>query len=261
VNVLVGNPMIPSITAVVDANCNSSNTGGASVNITNGNAPFNYSWSGTTQSGSSVNNLFAGNQTVTIVDAVGCTETLNFIINEPPALSITNISLPQEICPGANAQINATGAGGSTNYIYTWYHNGVQVGQGQSISVTPTSSSTEYCVILTEQCGSPSATACTQVTWPEHITPTFTSDTTRGCNPTQIFFENTTDSELLTNVYFQFGNGNSVNVSPNQNFNNTYTYSGSFNIQMTVTTVNGCVYDTTYMNYIEIGEFPTANFS
>lgn len=257
----IGNPMTPAVNNIIDANCNSSNTGGATVNIANGNAPFTYSWSGSTQTGATVTNLFAGNQTVTITDAVGCTETLTFSIDQPPALSITTISNPQEICPGSNAQLSATGAGGSTPYIYTWFNNGVQVGQGQTITATPTTDSTEYCVVLTEQCGSPSATACTQVTWPEHITPTFESDTTRGCNPTQINFQNTTDSELVANILFQFGDGTSITVNPTQTFNNTYTYGGSFNIQMTVTTLNGCVYDTTYLNYIEIGEFPVANFS
>lgn len=261
VTVQIGNPMIASVNSIIDASCNSSNTGGATVNVTNGNAPFNYSWSGSNQSGNSVNNLFAGNQTVTITDAVGCTETLSFTINEPPALSITNISLPQEVCPGASAQLTATGAGGSSPYIFTWFNNGVQVGQGSTVSLTPNSSNTEYCVVLTEQCGSPSATACTQVTWPAHITPTFSADTTRGCNPTQINFQNTTASNLVSSVFFQFGDGSSVIVNPNQLFNNTYTYGGNFNIQMTVTTVNGCVYDTTYFNHIQIGEFPIANFS
>lgn len=261
VTVQVGNPMIPSFTNIFDANCNSSNTGGATVAVANGNAPFTYVWSGSNQNSNSVSDLFAGEQSVTITDAVGCTETLTFTINEPPALEVTNISLPQEICPGANTQLTASGSGGSTPYTFTWFDNGIQVGQGTSVTVTPNSSSTQYCVVLTEQCGSPSATACTQVTWPPHITPTFSSDTTRGCNPTQINFQNTTASDVVANINFQFGDGNGIDVNPNQNFNNTYTSAGLYNIQMTVTTVNGCVYDTTYWDYIEIGEYPEANFS
>jgi gliding motility-associated-like protein len=262
ITVQVGNPMVPSVTNIIDVNCHSFNNGGATANVVNGNAPFTYDWSGSSQSGSVVNNLFAGNHTVLITDALGCNATVNFTVNQPPALTVSNISLPQEICPGASANISATGSGGSTPYIYNWFdNNGVPVGQGSTITVTPNGYNTQYCVVLSEQCGSPTASACTQVSWPEHITPTFWADTTAGCNPTQIAFQNTTASSLVNSIFFQFGNGNSVTVNPTQIFNNTYTYGGLFNIQMTVTTVNGCVYDTTYWNHIEIGEYPTANFS
>lgn len=260
VTVQVGNPMVASINNIIDANCNSSNTGGATVSITSGNAPYLYSWSGTPQWQATVNNLFAGQHTVLITDAVGCTETLSFTINEPPPLIITSISPPQEICPGANATLTASAVGGSTPYIYTWYNNGIQVAQGQTVSVTPTSGNTQYCLVLTEECGSPSATLCTTVTWPEHITPTFATDTTRGCVPARINFVNTTASNLISNILVQFGNGNATTITPNQGFSNLYNNSGSYNIQMTVTTINGCVYDTTYWDYIQVGDNPVANF-
>jgi gliding motility-associated-like protein len=115
--------------------------------------------------------------------------------------------------------------------------------------------------VLTEQCGSPADTLCTTVSWPEDIIPSFISDTTRGCNPTTISFQNTTESSLIANIFFQFGDGSSVNVGPTQPFTHTYTYAGEFTPQMTVTTINGCVYTQSFPNYIQIGDYPTANFS
>jgi gliding motility-associated-like protein len=135
------------------------------------------------------------------------------------------------------------------------------VTQGQNVVVTPNAYFTEYCVVLSEQCGSPTDTLCTVVTWPVDIIPTFITDTTRGCNPTTINFQNTTESNLIANIFFQFGDGSSVNVAPTQPFSHTYTYAGSFTPQMTITTINGCVYSASFPNYIEVGDYPRANFS
>jgi gliding motility-associated-like protein len=261
VTVTVDNPMQPSIVAQTDVTCHASNTGTATVGITNGTAPFIYNWSGSSSTTEFANDLFVGNHTVDVSDANGCTAQLSFTLSEPPALQITGISIPQEICPGADANLSAQGIGGSTPYTYTWYVDNTQVAQGQNVVATPTSYLTTYCVVLTEQCGSPADTLCTTVSWPEDIIPSFISDTTRGCNPTTISFQNTTESSLIANIFFQFGDGSSVNVGPTQPFTHTYTYAGEFTPQMTVTTINGCVYTQSFPNYIQIGDYPTANFS
>ncbi len=261
VTVTVDNPMQPSIVAQTDVTCHASNNGTATVGITNGSAPFNYIWSGSSSTTDFANDLFVGSHTVDITDANGCTAQLSFTLSEPPALQITGISIPQEICPGADANLSAQGIGGSTPYTYTWYVDNTQVAQGQNVVVTPASYLTTYCVVLTEECGSPADTLCTTVSWPQDIIPAFSSDTTRGCNPIIISFQNTTESILIANIFFQFGDGSSVNVGPTQPFTHTYTYAGEFTPQMTVTTINGCVYTQSFPNYIQIGDYPTANFS
>jgi gliding motility-associated-like protein len=261
VTVQVDNPMEPSIINQTDVTCHASNNGTATVGIVNGSEPFNFVWSGSNSTSSMANDLFVGDHTVFITDANGCSAQLSFSLSEPPALELTGISIPQEICVGATANLSAQGIGGSTPYTFTWYSNGVQVTQGQNVVVTPNAYFTEYCVVLSEQCGSPTDTLCTVVTWPADIIPSFTSDTTRGCNPTTINFQNTTESNLIANIFFEFGDGSSVNVGPTQPFTHTYTYAGSFTPQMTITTINGCVYSASFPNYIEISDYPSANFS
>jgi gliding motility-associated-like protein len=261
VTVQVGNPMVPSLGSIVDVNCNSSNNGGASVTVTGGNQPFTYSWSGSNLNTQIVNDLYAGQQTVTVTDAVGCTETLDFTINEPPPLVIANITPPQEVCPGDAAALSAIGSGGSTSYMYSWFQGTTNFSQEQNVVVNPEGTLTEYCVVLNELCGSPADTACTFVKWPEQITPTFASDTTRGCNPTEITFINTTPSPFIYNILFDFGDNLFINANSNQQFSHTYTNAGIYNISMTITTFDGCVYDTTYQDYIQIANYPEANFS
>ena len=66
-------------TSILKYDCTGTNNGRANVIIYNGEPPFTYSWSnGST--GSSVNNLGAGDYNVTITDHNGCTTTQYFTI-------------------------------------------------------------------------------------------------------------------------------------------------------------------------------------
>ena len=68
------------VTGIETTNCTGANDGIASVTIFDGSPPFTYLWSNG-QTGSSVNNLGAGNYNVTITDASGCTQTQSFTLD------------------------------------------------------------------------------------------------------------------------------------------------------------------------------------
>ena len=52
-----------------------------------GTTPYNYSWSPSGGGGQTANNLTAGDYTVTITDGMGCTETIDFDMVEPDAIT------------------------------------------------------------------------------------------------------------------------------------------------------------------------------
>jgi hypothetical protein len=68
--------------------CSGASTGSASVTPSGGTAPYTYSWSGG-GTGSTKNNLSAGNYTVTITDANGCFIERNFTITTAVDCSIS----------------------------------------------------------------------------------------------------------------------------------------------------------------------------
>lgn len=117
---------------ISDVKCFGESNGSASVIITSGSAPFTYEWSnGDTTS--SISNVAAGNYTVTVTDAVGCTTTLDIEISEPDEL---NVLLTAEVYENGfnvtpfgnnNGSVLATVSGGTTPYNYIW-SNG-EVGQ------------------------------------------------------------------------------------------------------------------------------------
>lgn len=121
-SVVIGTPPPLNIPIAATAvSCNGTNNGSATVTASGGTAPYTYSWNTTpVQTGATASNLAAGNYTLTVTDARGCTKTASATVSAPTgivlALTQTNIS-----CHGSHdgiAVVNATG--GTAPYNYSW---------------------------------------------------------------------------------------------------------------------------------------------
>jgi gliding motility-associated-like protein len=87
--------------------------------VSGGTTPYSYSWSNlaTTQN---LSGIGAGNYTVTVTDAKGCTVTQTFNITEPQPLVATGIITPVACAGNATGSIDLTITGGTTPYIIQW---------------------------------------------------------------------------------------------------------------------------------------------
>lgn len=114
--------------------CFNGNTGNASVNVSGGTAPYNYTWNTTpVQTSSTANNLTAGNYAAIITDNNGCSVTANFQISEPPALNSNAMIISNITCYGLNnGHAIVGGSGGTGAYTYSW--NTIPVQNTQSIT-------------------------------------------------------------------------------------------------------------------------------
>lgn len=121
-NVIINEP--DSITAnlgVTSSTCNNSCDGSATVNPTGGKAPYTYIWLPGNTTGSSVSGLCAGNYSVQITDANGCSKTVNFTVTAPNALN-ASVNTTDATCNGTcngTAAVNVTG-GTSPPYTFNW---------------------------------------------------------------------------------------------------------------------------------------------
>jgi hypothetical protein len=101
-------------------------TGSASVNPSNGTAPYTYAWS----NGSTFqtnNNIAAGLYSVTITDANGCTGSVTGIkINNPNAPTVAITAIQDASCQGVSDG-SATGSvsGGTAPYVYQWSNGAI----------------------------------------------------------------------------------------------------------------------------------------
>ena len=114
--------------STIPATCFGIDDGGASVVAGGGTPPYSFDWSGSSQSGSSVSDLAAGNHSVTVTDANGCTEELVITITQPSILGLSLDASTGTSCNGGNdGSATVSGNGGTAPYTYDW-NSGVASG-------------------------------------------------------------------------------------------------------------------------------------
>ncbi len=93
--------------------------GSISGNITGGVAPYTYLWS-TGETTLNLSNVLAGNYTLTVTGANGCTESISVdIANNNPPISLSAAVVANTTCNGGNGSIDLSAAPAGT-YTYTW---------------------------------------------------------------------------------------------------------------------------------------------
>ncbi|RYY40208.1 MAG: hypothetical protein EOO08_07700 [Chitinophagaceae bacterium] len=122
-NIAVSQPGAPvsGTTVVTNVACFGGNTGAINLTPNGGTGPYTFNWSGGPTTEDRIL-LQAGNYSVTITDANGCTGTINNIsVNQPSApLSASYTTNDVSCFGGSDGSINLTPAGGTTPYTFLW---------------------------------------------------------------------------------------------------------------------------------------------
>ena len=127
-------PLVFTQTNIVNNPCFGGNIGSVVIAASNGTAPYNVSWTGPVNgnpvgneilnSGGNytVNNLLAGNYTLTVTDANSCTTTGPLSITEPPtSVNIAQSNIVNVLCFGqSNGAVTITGTNGTAPYNVSW---------------------------------------------------------------------------------------------------------------------------------------------
>jgi len=103
----------------INTTCGESN-GSATVNATGGTSPYTYAWTGG-GTGSTLNNLAAGNYCVTVTDGAGCTEEMCYEILPSNPNVVTPFG-PETLCPGEEGAMDILSALGTNTF--EWSSNG-----------------------------------------------------------------------------------------------------------------------------------------
>lgn len=197
--------------------------------------------------------------TVYAEDPNGCqSSTMQITIAVRPALSGV-ISPAVSICPGYPDQLNVSGiSGGLHPYTITWSSG--EVGNGTSMQIAVNPSQTQiYTVQITDVCESSTLNLSQTVTVFPLPEPQFTSDALSLCEPAIFTLTNTTDPNATQFIQWHLSDGQSY-----QNQNEVVTpemYAGNYDVQLIISSPNGCVDSITYSDYLIVNPLPTANFS
>lgn len=163
-----------SITASGNASCAGYTNGFATVAPAGGTPGYTYSWSPSGGTGSTENNLAAGNYVATITDAKGCTATANITITQPTPLLAT-ISSTNVTCFGLNNGIsNVAYSGGTGPYNFLWFPT---LNNTSNVNTLPPGTHT---IQVTDNLGC-ITTLTTVITQPSALTAAITS-TNSNCN-------------------------------------------------------------------------------
>lgn len=117
----VNQPVGPIIITgdVIPASCFATNTGAINVTVSGPNGPFSYLWSNNSTN-EDISNLAAGNYSISVTNANGCSNSASFQITQPLPL-VASATLQQVSCFNAsNGGINLTVSGGTAPYTYNW---------------------------------------------------------------------------------------------------------------------------------------------
>ena len=108
-----------------DVACNGGTSGTATVSVTGGTAPYNYSWSPSGGTNATATGLAAGTYTATVTDFNGCQMTRTITLNQPATGMSGTISKTDVSCNGgSNGTATVSITGGTPGYTYSWSPSG-----------------------------------------------------------------------------------------------------------------------------------------
>lgn len=235
--------------------------------ISGNGMPYTYNWTDL-----STNTPIAGNGPHTVnpivsptcysvwaEDILGCiSDTQEVCISLYPNILASSSNLDTTICPKTSVDIDMDAIGGSgVGYNYDWYESGNLIGNGSVINVTPTSPSTTYFGVATDNCSTPPDSVEIVVNWFSLPTPLITKDKQDTCYSMVVEFTNTSIPAALIGTSEWTIDGNTYLGS---NANHLFTTPVCKDVSLKVTTINGCVVDTTYTNYVCPYPYPVADF-
>ncbi|MCT8338426.1 Ig-like domain-containing protein, partial [Flavobacteriaceae bacterium TK19130] len=140
--------------------------GTATATPSGGTPPYTYSWSPGGETTQTITGLSAGNYTVTVTDANGCTATATVTVNPGTCLDLAaNATATPVSCFGGNdgtASVNVTG--GSGDFSYSWAPN------GETTTTITDLVAGVYTVTVTDNVTQCTATATATVNEPNDLT-------------------------------------------------------------------------------------------
>lgn len=233
------------------------------LNLTSSGGGASYSWTGpggfsSTLQNPSISNTnasMAGQYNVTVTSAAGCVGTASVMVNVNPPLNVNAAISLNTICNGSTTVLSASGGGGSGQVNYQWTSNPSGfVGTGTSFTVSPFQSTT-YQVSITDNCGTPAATATVAVTVNPLPQLVISADNLSGCQPLTVNFTGTSGPSTVASCAWTFGDGNSSSTC---NPSNTFVNSGNYTVNYSVVDVNGC--SNSLNAQVNVFPIPQANF-
>ncbi|MBI4931802.1 MAG: VCBS repeat-containing protein [Bacteroidetes bacterium] len=245
VNVTQPSPITVITGGQVNVSCFGGSNGKVSAIAGGGTSPYSYSWNSfPVQTTATASNLSAGNYTVTVSDANGCTGTKTVAITQPVALTVS-MTITNTNCGSTNGIATANVSGGTAAYSYLW-SNAATTSQISNLA------SQTYSVTVTDSKGCMVNSSATIGIIPSNFSLAFSGTPQNGPAPLNVTFSNTTPSMSSYNFTWYWGDGNNVSNN-NATVFYTYNFSGTYNVALIAASIaNGCTDTLVKAPYINV---------
>ena len=104
---------------VTNVLCNGGSTGAIVTTVSGGIPTYTYGWSNSATS-PDLNNISAGNYSVTVSDVNSCSASATFVVTQPAGLVVSATTTDVGCAGGSNGSIDITVYGGVFAYTYNW---------------------------------------------------------------------------------------------------------------------------------------------
>ncbi len=221
-----------------------------------GNGGYTYSWNEELSDDEfvTVNPLTTTTYILSVQDTLGCTGNIDSTIIYVPNFDPDSINIVSngDICFGDTTQILGSYNAQHDNYDFSWNH-GLGSGLGP-FNVSPVSSTT-YIFTVTDQCNNfiSDSVKITPFPFPTiNLQPIIAE----GCEPLLVSFSNLTNDSTIVTYQWDFGDGFTSELAA---INHLYQTPGTYNVNLAITSNNGCTTYSSGNNLVKVNPLPIAN--
>lgn len=259
-NVTLTDPPIVTVAVSNDTLICQNGTAVLSASATGGTT-YNFHWAHTSNLNAvqSVNPIGDSTYYVYSENENGCISTTDSILVSVRSPLTGTITPDVTICPGYPTTLTADAIGGiGVPYAFNWNSGESGSGPMHSILAGP-AVTTLYTVTITDACESTPLVMTTNVIVAPLPVPLIAVDNDKECEPATFVLTNETDPAMVDLVYWEFSDGQ---IYVNSDTVNTAEFwAGLYDIQLVITSPQGCVDSTTFYNYLTVHAKPDANFN
>jgi gliding motility-associated-like protein len=259
--VVITDPAVIGITTSNDTLICQNGTGYLSASATGGTT-YTFHWTNISSTNDSVSVNPIGDSTyyVQAESENGCLSPIDSIFVSV-RLPISGTISPQDtVCPGYPATLTVTGNDGlGSPYNFVWSDGSTGTGVSNTIFVTPTTDSI-YTVTITDGCeSSPLVLSTTVIIAPLPIPLIQIPDgIDKKCEIADFKLLNITDSLMTQSVLWNISNG--LSSSNIDTLSVQGLSAGSYDVQLIVTSPQGCIDSTTFFNFLTVFPQPISLF-
>lgn len=240
------------IAVIAEIVCHDDYSGSLEAIGSGGTAPYYYEWNIDEES-EVLNNLPAGDYSVTMFDDAGCQLVASTSILNPAPI-IVEISGPEFVCAGESVSYAADISGAQGGFAIDWMNGFSNL---QNISFTPDASM----LISVEVTDSQGCSAIDELSLTRRPLPeaTIATDINAGCMPICVNYElNINSTEPLASIVWESSTG----FNYEENFLKLcYEESGVFGVNVQLLDIHGCQNTVDGSNLINVYPLPTAMFT